>query len=700
MSDVDPIPVTDTAIVPKGGLYGGPFDSTNLDRNVRAVLADIRWTTEYGGSQAATVFSYSFPTLAEYGPGYEGEPDLATKYFAPTAAFKSAVLTTLNLLSSYTNMTFVPAASGSVADSTLRFSNFHDPNTSFAFYPPYVSYNGPTPGTVAGDIFLGDNGHPPPDYFGTDDFNSVMHETGHALGLKHGHEADQSYALDPEFNDNEFSVMTYASYFGSNTQGASAAWVGSAPQSYMMFDIAALQALYGANFSKVGTDATYTWDRVTGQQYINGVPAADTGVTDKGKIFSTVWTGGALTTYDLSNFDGDQVNDLRAGRWLTFSKDQIADLNNMQPEGTAQYQAQGNIYNSLLYQGDTRSLISNLITGAGNDTIIGNELSNTLIANGGNDQIDGGAGDDIISGGAGADRVTFGSGNNVLRDTMADLNGDLVMDFAANNRVDIQGLLLDRSSFTFSVTTASTTVSAHGSSFELRGNFGGGGGGDFMASARDTGVDEYTDLSFVNYLPTLSEGVSVDLAAINGIANAPFLTGDGTVGFSMQMESAVSNYSNMLGYYTVSVDGTISDVHLAFANTLAAGNTAQLIDLGTPDAGEYVGFFLIQNGFSLYGGLPDDLSFLGSDGSGPADIDDGAPLTLYSASRGLLSSAQIFHSFADLNVGDEQHVLSGTAVGGEILRIGFEDVATSAGDNDFQDVVFAIRTDFSGLLLV
>ncbi|MEP9376244.1 DUF4114 domain-containing protein [Aquabacter sp. CN5-332] len=684
--------------LPKGGLYGGAFDSSSLDPNIRSVMMDYRWTTSYGGLQAATTITYSFPTSAtDYtnaAGGYPGSQVLNT-FQELTAAQKAAVHTAFDLVSSYTNLTFVEVNSGSAQDAAFRFAQYGEGGSESRFPANSGSY-APSDSRTAGDTYLGGNGNPPANYFGTDHFNTIMHEMGHAFGLKHGHDTTYNGALAATVNDNEFSVMTYASYFGADTNGATEAWVGSAPQSYMMYDIAALQAYYGANFDKVGTEAIYTWDPVTGQQYINGVPAADTGVSSTGKIFSTVWTGGAASTYDLSNFSENQEVDLRPGHWLAFSQSQIADLNNAVPAGTAQYQAQGNIYNALLYNGDQRSLVSSVITGVGSDTIVGNEADNTISANAGNDTIFGGRGNDTISGGAGADLVQFDAGSNVLRDQLADLNGDVVMDLGVNNRVDIQGILLAHSSLAVTTTADSTLITTHGSSFELRGNFS---GGDFMAAARG-GADSHTELSYVNFLPTLSEGVSVNLAAVNGIANAPFLTGDGTVGFSMQMESAVSNYSNMLGYYTVSVDGTISDVHLAFANTLAAGNASHLIDIGTPDAGEHIGFFLIQNGFSLYGGLPDDLSFVGSDASHPADIDAGAPPVLYSASRGLLDGAQIFHSFADLNAGDEQHVLSGTSVGGDFLRIGFEDVATSAGDNDFQDVVFSIHTDLSGLLLV
>ena len=57
----------------------------------------------------------------------------------------------------------------------------------------------------------------------------------------------------PEFNNNEFSVMTYASYTGAPFDRRTADVDGSSPQSYMMFDISALQSMYGANFSRLGS---------------------------------------------------------------------------------------------------------------------------------------------------------------------------------------------------------------------------------------------------------------------------------------------------------------------------------------------------------------------------------------------------------------------------------------------------------------
>ncbi|MBA4791444.1 MAG: DUF4114 domain-containing protein [Rhizobiales bacterium] len=673
--------------LPKGGLYSGAFDSSNLDPNTRAVMMDYRWTTTYGGDQAATIATYSFPTsTTDYTDVAGGYParELLTTFQPVTEEQKAAVKTAFALVSSYTNLTFVEVDDGSAAASTFRFAQYGNGGSESNFPANSGPYS-PSDSRAAGDTFLGGNGNPPVNYFGTDHLNTIMHEMGHAFGLKHGHDDSYNGALAPDKNDNEFSVMTYASYFGADTNGATEAWVGSAPQSYMMYDIAALQAYYGANFSKVGTEAVYTWDNVTGEQRINGVQAANTGISATGKIFSTVWTEGALTTYDLSNFNEDQVNDLRAGHWLTFSQAQLADLNNAAPQGTAEFQAQGNIYNALLYEGDTRSLISNLITGDGNDTITGNELGNILTANGGNDSIFGGGGNDTISGGAGADIVTFGTGTNVLRDLSADLNGDIVMDLNANNSVDILGVLAGRTDFGFVVTNESTVVSIDGASFELRGGFTGGA---FMATARGADADAFTSLTYVDYLPTLKEGVAVDVDLINGIVNTPYLTGDGTVTYSVTMDSAISAYHNMIGAYSISVDGTISDVHILFADSLAG--VGQTLDIGALDAGAQLGFFLVQDGFDLFGALPDDLSFVTS-GGGTADVDDGATLLLYSASRGYLSGADIFHSTAGLNAGGYNQVLSGTTSDGYGMSYGFEDISQDLGDNDYQDVVLTVR---------
>ena len=398
---------------PKGGLYGGAFDSSGLDANVRAILMDYRWTTTYGGDTAATLANFSFPQSAQdylVVPGYPAVEEVSE--FSPMNEIeKTASRIAFDLVASYTQLKFVEVVSGLASDATFRLAR--DVSLSVSNFPPNDGIYAKSDSRAAGDTFIGEgNGWlSTPVFFGTDQFTTIMHEMGHGFGLKHGHDATYNGKLEADRDDVEFSIMTYAAYIGADVSTALAAHVGSSAQSFMMYDIAALQAYYGANFDAVGAARTYTWDNTTGQQYINGAVAANTGTTATGKIFSTVWTQGATTTYDLSNFSDHQVDDLRAGQWLNFSTAQIADLNSDAAPGTSAYNnlAKGNIYNTLLYNGDTRSLISNLITGAGNDQITGNELNNILTANDGNDALNGGGGVDVLYAGDGNDSLAGGT---------------------------------------------------------------------------------------------------------------------------------------------------------------------------------------------------------------------------------------------------------------------------------------------------
>jgi hypothetical protein len=735
--DVDTPPSDLTT--PKGGLFGGAFDSSGIsDPNVRALLMDYHWVTTLGGTTAATLMKYAFPSdVSDYTQGVPGgypDTDILAKFHQATANQKAAALAAMDLVASYTQLKFEEADSPSAADATLRFSGLTSGSSQAAF-PANPGPYSPQDARESGDNWLSTNGRPPADFYGTDHFNTIMHEMGHALGLKHGHDSTYNGALSADQNDNEFSVMTYASYLGANTSTATEAHLGSSPQSYMMYDIAALQAYYGANFDKVGTTSLYEWDEATGQQSINGAAAPNTGVTAENKIFSTVWTQGALTTYDLSNFDEDQNDDLRPGRWLTFSREQLADLNSaLALPAPAGFIAQGNVYNALQYGDDTRSLISHLIAGRGNDTVIGNVLDNELTGNDGNDYLqgeagndtlmggngsdflDGGDGNDLLQGGAGVDQlrgglgvnilqggaagdfIEFGDGIDTLRDTWTDITRDVVSGFGAGHSVDVLRSLVGRSNldiqydddFTFA------TLSAGANSVNLGGSFE---GGDFIAAARGMGVDAHTTFTFVNFLPALQEGVRVASSFINGIASDAYLEGDGSVTFTLDFKSAISTYANSFGYYEVAAGGVLGDVHILFANTLNVAMGARTVEL-TPDADTRLGFFLIQDGYNRLGGLPDDLSFRAPGSDDPATLDAGLSPILFSESRGSLDGAVIFHTFSTLNPGDMVQVLSGTSQGGLEMSLGFEDLPSTWGDNDYQDLVISIRTDADGLFVV
>lgn len=427
--------------LPKGNAYGGSVDTTGLPANVLAVMSNLRWTTTDNGGTPVSQLTYYFPTSsADYFDGVANYGDAATirnpSFAVLTPAQQAAVLTAFDMIEQFTQLKFVLASSGTAADAALRFAQITAMGGAHAGLP-FPDYNG------RGDTVLGKNGVVTANYVGSDAFNTIIHELGHALGLKHGHEVDfDNPALPDEVNDSEFSVMTYWSYM--NAGGITAAVNGSSTQTYQMFDIAALQAMYGANLDSEGKQATYSWDKTTGLEtlVVDNVTQTQliTAANKTGnKIFETVWTQGATTTYDLSNFTDNQVDDMRPGQWMVFSVAQLAQLDSQ--AGTPQYvpshayyalfsmfssgaqvidsrplieqsYAQGNVYNTLLFNGQTISEISNLTAGNGDDTVTGNDLGNVIYGGDGNDTISGGGGTNTLYGQAGNDTLTSDGGVN------------------------------------------------------------------------------------------------------------------------------------------------------------------------------------------------------------------------------------------------------------------------------------------------
>jgi serralysin len=181
-------------------------------------------------------------------------------------------------------------------------------------------------------------------------------------------------------------------------------------QTFMMLDIAALQQMYGANYNFRSGDNTYTWSPTTGAVYVDGVLNGVVGdgltaIAGANKIFQTIWDGNGIDTYDLSNYSTNLKIDLRPGEHSTFSEAQRMyigrDIDNNN------FYARGNVYNTLLYNNDPRSLIENAKGGSGNDSLTGNIAENHLWGNAGRDTLTGGAADDILDGGSDFDTAVF-----------------------------------------------------------------------------------------------------------------------------------------------------------------------------------------------------------------------------------------------------------------------------------------------------
>ncbi len=268
--------------------------------------------------------------------------------FAPLSDVqKQAAISAMGQWSAVANLTFVQT--DDVAKANLRFgtNNQHGVSAGYASTP----FSGGSKVLFANNE--ASNANPTPGSYG---YETILHEIGHALGLKHpgnysawGTGSDGPYL--PAAQDNTaYSVMSY------NNNSA----LGSAPTTPSMFDIAAVQYYYGANMAAGQGDNTY---------------ALSTN-------FQTLWDPNGVNTLSAAGQTANVGIDMREAGISTIT---------------------GTLGTAIAI--GTR--IHNAIGGAGNDTIVQNGLNN---------RIDGGGGiDTVVYGGASSQyRVSTVSGNAFL----------------------------------------------------------------------------------------------------------------------------------------------------------------------------------------------------------------------------------------------------------------------------------------------
>ncbi len=385
------------------------------DRNVDAVLIGSKWTS------LNLTFAFTTNPNSYGGASYDMGQATPGQFQPFNAAQQAAALEALAMVSGYTNLTFTNVTGSGDSTANIRFAQTTNPNV-----PSAMGYF-PNDTAVAGDIWFNPNGGP---FYQTPQkgnwgYVTQLHELGHTMGLKHGHDnysnvdlssllpTDNprfgSRSLDAVSDGQPWSLMTYTRMPGQSQSGNQGSGIDE-PQSFMMYDIAALQYMYGANFNHNSSNTVYTWNPTTGEMFINGVGQ---GAPTANKIFMTLWDGGGNDTYDLSNYFSVYV-DLRPGAWSTFSPSQLATPINGHP-------APGNVANALLHNGDTRSLIENAIGGFGPSVLIGNQADNTLDSGGGSGNwMWGGAGNDTYIVRHSGDEVVelINEGYDIVRSTV------------------------------------------------------------------------------------------------------------------------------------------------------------------------------------------------------------------------------------------------------------------------------------------
>jgi serralysin len=445
------------------------------DSYIDGLLSGVRWS----GS-----ITFSFPqTTGQYQAG-NNEADVGSG-FAPvtfqqreatraimtglTSGGTTSVMTATNVNSFISVSVSESGGNGNGLNGTgdIRLGQSNDANpTAYAYYPNNnANGNG-------GDVWFGTANDYTNPVMGSYSYHTHIHELGHALGLKHSQElgGPANVAVPADRDAIEWTVMSYRSYIGAPLTGYSyGAW--DAPTTFMVYDIQALQTMYGAYYGSNAGNTTYSWSDTTGQTFINGVSQ---GTPGGNKVFMTVWDGGGIDTYDMSNYAGGVNINLAPGGSSITSEAQRANLG-------AGNQAQGTVYNALLFNGNLASIIENAIGGAGDDTLSGNEVANVLTGNGGADNLYGGdgadtlngdAGNDFMKGGAGADTLNGGADNDTLKGGGgADaLNGGAGSDTADYS--DMTGPV------TVNLGTGATGGDAAGDTFNSIENVTGTGGGD------------------------------------------------------------------------------------------------------------------------------------------------------------------------------------------------------------------------------
>lgn len=371
------------------------------DATVDSLLAGSKWG-KAPGSGADIEFSfagYASRWSADYG---EDEPDRGFRPF--NAQQEAAARKALQLWADIADLDFAEVRETASQVGDIRFGLSSAPSTAWAYYPDNQYPEG-------GDVWLGTAYHRGRSDYGdgTYAFHTVLHEIGHALGLKHPHDRDGP-GVTSGADWQGVTVMSYRSYPGDAILGSYSN--DFFPTSPMLWDVAAIQALYGANHATRAGDTAYRWGN--GEQ-----------------IFECIWDGGGRDVIDCSNQSAPVVVSLVAGSWSQIG-----------PAYSWSDGKSGSVADTLaIAHGVT---IEDARGGRGNDKLVGNGVGNRLDGGAGSDRLYGGGGTDVLDGGPGVDRLIGGSGGDrfLFDDGDSGIGSlrDRILDFdaSAGDRIDLR----------------------------------------------------------------------------------------------------------------------------------------------------------------------------------------------------------------------------------------------------------------------
>ncbi|MGL4637498.1 MAG: matrixin family metalloprotease [Beijerinckiaceae bacterium] len=342
-------------------------------------------------------------------------------FVAMTAVQRDNVRSALQQWSSASGVVFLEtnAGSGDIRFGQHNFTGTVNSNAGgYAYYANSFSSYSYGYG-VQGDVYANTASYPGDSYAYSWGRNLILHEIGHAIGLKHPFSGTP--LLDSNLDNSANTVMSYT---------------GGPAQSPGYLDVLAVRYLYGTSNSLY-----HVWNKATSQLSIYGTSAAEAilgiefaDVLSGGAGADTVWgQSGADTIYGgdgndviygmaASNFDDNGSN------WL------LGENGNDYIYGGLQADVINGGNFNMWYSGD------DFVAGSGgNDSIWGEDGADTLYGESGRDVLLGGYGADYLNGGSGADTIYGEDGTDaIFGDVIGDRfgsTGDLLDGGAGNDYI-------------------------------------------------------------------------------------------------------------------------------------------------------------------------------------------------------------------------------------------------------------------------